>query len=131
MASHSGESSLRRWLRETTRRPWLIILILALVIAGAGLLCQILFAPFGPKPPKTPTPTLPPQALPLPGTGTTVPGAYVAWTSPDKAVPPTRLPSDPLAPGNQILGFDCGTYLGSGGDVGIEPNLGYAWSGRH
>ncbi len=46
-----------------------------------------------------------------------VPGMYVAWGSPAIAVPPTREPGDPPA-GNEILGVDCISYLGSGGDVG-------------
>jgi YVTN family beta-propeller protein len=41
----------------------------------------------------------------------TIPGAYLAWAQPIDAVPPTREPADPLAPGNEIVGIDCLAYL--------------------
>jgi hypothetical protein len=55
------------------------------------------------------------KSLTVPG----IPGLYLAWGSPVNAVPPTREPDDPLAPGNELVGIDCFAYLGSGGDVGI------------
>jgi YVTN family beta-propeller protein len=74
-------------------------------------------APVIPQPVFTPTPE--PPARPAGRLPDTIAGAYLAWGVAQNAVPPTRAPSDPLAPGNQILGIDCLTYLGSGGDVGI------------
>lgn len=44
---------------------------------------------------------------------TGIPGAYVAWALPSEAMPIPRASPDPLAPGNQVLGVDCLTYLGS------------------
>ncbi len=75
-------------------------------------------APVIPEPVFTPTPE--PPARPASMRPDTIAGAYLAWGVAQNAVPPTRVPSDPLAPGNQILGIDCLTYLGSGGDVGIS-----------
>ncbi len=82
------------------------------------LLASCTPAPVIPEPVFTPTPE--PPARPAGVRPDTIAGAYLAWGVAQNAVPPTRAPDDPLAPGNQILGIDCLTYLGSGGDVGIS-----------
>ena len=92
------------------------LLVLGLVLLGAfGLAaCQPDFVP----PPPRVTTTPPPEGKPLLVEG--APGLYVAWGQPGDAVPPTRVPGDPAGTGTQVLGFDCLTYLGSGGDVGAK-----------
>ena len=122
------DASLRQWLYR--HKLW-VILSLTLLIAGLVFLSLVV----RPRPhPPTLTATPPSStAAPPPPTLTRLPeqfsrarsveeavsGAYVAWSVPDKAIPPTREPLDPLAPGNQVLGLDCLTYLGSGSDQGI------------
>jgi len=111
MTSQSRDDSVANWLR---RRSALLIMLLALLISASIILCQVLGGLFRPSPPPTPPGAIPPTAR-----GTAIPGAYVAWGMASNAIPPTRAPSDPLAPGNEILGVDCLTYLGTGGDVGL------------
>ncbi|MCX6786850.1 MAG: hypothetical protein NTU85_03515 [Candidatus Kaiserbacteria bacterium] len=64
---------------------------------------------------------------------TPVRGFYASSGLPPQQVPPTRVPGDPIG-GNQVLGADCLSYLGSGGDVGVvngvwENYAAYDWSG--
>ncbi|MGE5603937.1 MAG: hypothetical protein ACM30E_12880, partial [Nitrososphaerales archaeon] len=94
------------------RLPIVLVLVLAAIAATN---CQ---APRGPLP--FPSPTLMPSPLPIgkPLVVPAIPGLYLASGSASNAIPPTREPGDPLAPGNEILGIDCGAYLGSGGDAG-------------
>jgi YVTN family beta-propeller protein len=89
---------------------WIALALLVVALAG----CIPIHVP--PQPPATP-PALPPDEKPLVVPG--IPGLYLAWSTASLAVPPTRTPGDPLAPGNHILGVDCLSYLGSGGDMGI------------
>jgi hypothetical protein len=106
-----GDTPFQRWLY---RRKLLVIVLFALLMAGLLLLCLVSPVPLDPRPTRMPVKFIVP-----PYAGTTVPGAYVAWAGPNGAIPPTREPADPLAPGNQVLGFDCLSYLGSGSDEGI------------
>ena len=107
----------------------LLILVLLTTIALALYQCA---SPQLPRPPQiTPTQTLPvPEATPRPlatstasggveyqavvAPATAIPGVYIAWASSQTSKPPTRSPSDPLTPGNQMVGVDCLTYLGRG-----------------
>jgi hypothetical protein len=136
-----------------------IVIPLALVflfIVGSAVFFQALGRrPAAPAPPPTQpspesslpqpapqrSPLLPPTELPqrqpgraiVAGRSTVVAGAYMSWATNAQAIPPTRLPDDPLGPGNQILGVDCLTYLGSGGDVGAgtvwdnEKAINWGW----
>ena len=113
------------------QRVVIVLLILALLITIAVVLYRST-SPQLPRPPQiTPTQTSPaPAATPQPtatstpsgvvedravvAPATAIPGVYIAWASSQVSKPPTRSPSDPLAPGNQMVGVDCLTYLGRG-----------------
>jgi hypothetical protein len=122
------------------RPPAVVFLALALLIAGLAFICRLITLP-QPKPP-TPaaaTPTLSPMVTPTPSrtptpTATRPPaeaigalapssaplrGVYLAWASAESARPPTRASDDPLAPGNQMVGVDCLSYLSIGAGAGI------------
>ncbi len=95
------------------RLPIALVLVLTVILLTS---CRGLNNP-------PPPPTLPPVQSPEPPAGKPlivpgVPGLYVAWSTAGNAIPPTREPGDPLAPGNEMVGVDCISYLGSGGDVG-------------
>lgn len=104
------------WLGFRRQPRWLLCAVALGVLVW--LLAGCAPAPVIPQPAFTSTsePVVQPAGL----RPETIAGAYLAWGVAQNAVPPTRAPSDPLAPGNQILGIDCLTYLGSGGDVGIS-----------
>ncbi len=111
------------------RRPLLILLAVASLLAAVLLLGWLRVWP-RPRPLQG-TPTVAPIASPIPSPtvsptvtpavqppirailppATAIPGVYIAWAGLADAIPPTRPPSDPLAPGNQIVGMDCLTYL--------------------
>ncbi len=101
-----------------------------LLYAAALGVCVWLLAGCTPVP-AAPSPTSAPMSEPLARPASQrrddLAGAYVAWSVAQNAVPPTRAASDPLAPGNEILGIDCLTYLGSGGDVGVSG----VWDNRN
>ncbi|MBM4460683.1 MAG: DNRLRE domain-containing protein, partial [Chloroflexi bacterium] len=102
------DSLILRFLCWRRRRPILAVLIAVLLVALLVLLVCLLRSPTPfwrpPKPPPTPPKWYPPP-------GDYVPAELVAWDVPAFAVPPTREPADPLAPGNEILGIDCLTTL--------------------
>ncbi len=106
--------------RFVTRIWWLAVIVIGFVALQS---CRPLPTP--PPPPTAPPSPFPAETIPAALTATpeaarpfisleelnVVPGAYVAWSLPEYAVPPTRSPDDPLYPGHHILGLDCLTYL--------------------
>ncbi len=74
-----------------------LMLLAAVVLSGCNQTKR------GPLPPVLPT------ARPVKSVQGSmgIPGEYVAWASAAAAVPPTREPADPLAPGNEALGVNC------------------------
>lgn len=108
-----SDSPFAHWLH---RHPTLAIVLFALLVAAALFACRTPSRLLPTPPPESPVRK---PATPA-GPGIVFPGAYVAWAAATNAVPPTRAADDPAGAGNQMLGFDCLTYLGSGGDVGIS-----------
>ena len=98
---------------QTRLAAGLVLLLLCVTLVG----CTDITIPPRPSPiPPDRTPS--PDQKPLAGPG--IPGLYLAWGSAANGVPPTREPGDPAGPGNEVFGLDCLTYLGSGGDVGVN-----------
>lgn len=108
------------------RQRWPVVLVFVFIALGFGG-CRALFVPLPPPPPPTETaPTPSEDRFPDDFVPRGIPGLYLAWGSPQNAIPPTRQPGDPAGVGNQLMGLDCISYLGSGGDVGAQA----VWDNR-
>ncbi len=122
----SDEPSRITWLR---RHPTLALAVFAVLMAGLLFLCQLPGDWVRPRPTPIVAPTATPTAIPTSGPVTLPlqrvarPAAFVAWSVPANAAPPTRPPGDPLyTPGSrypQGLGLLLRLSANDGGVRGV------------
>ena len=122
---------------------WLYSLVAAIFIMLVVAACSPLYGPqlttsTSPLPRQitythTPTPPMRARAI-FGGVPTTPPpviydrpGAYVSWAYIPNAIPPPRPATDPLYPGNNMLGAECLIYMGTGGDLSTLNSGNVLW----